>query len=201
MLYPQTHATGLNPNACWDWWGYDDAGLRHPDGRQMAAVDAMIDRLAGVTAGGRCRSAPGFGASNLGHWRAGRARVCNWWFLCAVGSGERLGLPASQLQHALRAPGRHLRHRRCRAAALSATHALANCVRGVVRPIVARRQRGRAMIVELGHVALILAFVVAIVQMVVPMVGAHRGWADWMRVAVPAALGAVRPDRSPRSWR
>ncbi len=43
------------------------------------------------------------------------------------------------------------------------------------------------MIVELGHLALILAFLVAIVQMVVPMVGAHRGWADWMRVAVPAA--------------
>ena len=43
------------------------------------------------------------------------------------------------------------------------------------------------MTVELGHIALILAFVVAVVQMVVPMVGASRGWADWMRVAVPAA--------------
>ncbi len=44
------------------------------------------------------------------------------------------------------------------------------------------------MIVELGHVALILAFLVAIVQMIVPMVGASRGWADWMRAAVPAAI-------------
>ena len=44
------------------------------------------------------------------------------------------------------------------------------------------------MVVELGHVALIIAFLVAIVQMVVPMVGAQRGWADWMRVAVPAAV-------------
>ena len=44
------------------------------------------------------------------------------------------------------------------------------------------------MIVELGHLALILAFLVAVVQMVVPMVGAHRGWADWMRLAVPAAV-------------
>ena len=43
------------------------------------------------------------------------------------------------------------------------------------------------MIVELGHLALILAFLVAVVQMVVPLVGAHRGWSDWMRVAVPAA--------------
>ncbi len=43
------------------------------------------------------------------------------------------------------------------------------------------------MIVELGHLALILAFLVAIVQATVPMVGAHRGWTDWMRVATPAA--------------
>ena len=44
------------------------------------------------------------------------------------------------------------------------------------------------MIVELGHLALILAFLVAIVQMIVPMVGASRGWSDWMRAAVPAAI-------------
>jgi cytochrome c-type biogenesis protein CcmF len=43
------------------------------------------------------------------------------------------------------------------------------------------------MIVELGHLALILAFLVAILQAVAPMVGAARGWADWMRLAVPAA--------------
>jgi len=41
--------------------------------------------------------------------------------------------------------------------------------------------------IELGHLALILALLVAVVQMVVPMVGAARGWSDWMRVAVPAA--------------
>ncbi len=43
------------------------------------------------------------------------------------------------------------------------------------------------MIVELGHFALVLAFAVAVVQMVVPMVGAQRGWTDWMRIAAPAA--------------
>jgi cytochrome c-type biogenesis protein CcmF len=43
------------------------------------------------------------------------------------------------------------------------------------------------MIVELGHFALILAFAVAIVQMVVPLVGAHKRWASWMAVAEPAA--------------
>jgi cytochrome c-type biogenesis protein CcmF len=32
------------------------------------------------------------------------------------------------------------------------------------------------MIVELGHFALILAFAVALVQTIVPLVGAHKGW-------------------------
>lgn len=44
------------------------------------------------------------------------------------------------------------------------------------------------MIVELGHLALILAFIVAVAQMIVPMIGAHRGWTDWMRLAIPAAI-------------
>jgi len=45
----------------------------------------------------------------------------------------------------------------------------------------------RRMITELGHFALILAFMVAIVQMVVPMVGAQKRWPGWMAVAEPAA--------------
>ncbi len=44
------------------------------------------------------------------------------------------------------------------------------------------------MIVELGHFALVLAFAVALVQMVVPMVGAHRRDSDLMAIARPAAL-------------
>jgi cytochrome c-type biogenesis protein CcmF len=44
------------------------------------------------------------------------------------------------------------------------------------------------MISELGHFALTLAFAVALFQVVVPLVGAGKGWADWMRAAVPAAL-------------
>jgi cytochrome c-type biogenesis protein CcmF len=43
------------------------------------------------------------------------------------------------------------------------------------------------MITELGHFALILAFLVAIVQAFVPLVGAHKGWRSWMAVAEPAA--------------
>ncbi|WP_424943997.1 heme lyase CcmF/NrfE family subunit [Aliiroseovarius crassostreae] len=43
------------------------------------------------------------------------------------------------------------------------------------------------MITELGHFALILALCVATVQMVVPLIGAHKGWRSWMEMAVPAA--------------
>ena len=43
------------------------------------------------------------------------------------------------------------------------------------------------MITELGHFALVLAFLVALVQSVVPMIGAARGWPGWMAAAVPAA--------------
>ncbi|MEL7098971.1 MAG: heme lyase CcmF/NrfE family subunit [Pseudomonadota bacterium] len=43
------------------------------------------------------------------------------------------------------------------------------------------------MLNELGHFALILAFVVAIVQAVVPLIGAARKDAGWMSVAEPAA--------------
>ena len=40
---------------------------------------------------------------------------------------------------------------------------------------------------ELGHFALILAFCIALVQMVVPLIGAAKGWNVWMRVGEPAA--------------
>ncbi|MEO1153621.1 MAG: heme lyase CcmF/NrfE family subunit [Pseudomonadota bacterium] len=43
------------------------------------------------------------------------------------------------------------------------------------------------MIVELGHFTLLLAFMVACVQMIVPLVGAHHGWRGWMAMGEPAA--------------
>ena len=55
VLYPQTTtryglAFGsfkwvLNPNACWDWWGYSGSGYHTRDGVQMRAVRAMIEAL------------------------------------------------------------------------------------------------------------------------------------------------------------
>ncbi|MCI5096035.1 MAG: heme lyase CcmF/NrfE family subunit [Rhodobacteraceae bacterium] len=44
------------------------------------------------------------------------------------------------------------------------------------------------MITELGHFALILAFMVAIVQSIVPLIGAHKRWPGWIAVAEPAAV-------------
>jgi len=43
------------------------------------------------------------------------------------------------------------------------------------------------MITELGHFALVLAFLIACLQSVVPLVGAHRRWPGWMAFAEPAA--------------
>jgi cytochrome c-type biogenesis protein CcmF len=43
------------------------------------------------------------------------------------------------------------------------------------------------MIAELGHFALILAAMVAVVQAFVPLVGAQRNWPGWMAMAGPAA--------------
>lgn len=43
------------------------------------------------------------------------------------------------------------------------------------------------MITELGHYALILAFLIACFQAVVPLVGAHKRWPGWMSAAEPAA--------------
>ena len=95
ILYPQADETLANPNACWDWWGYDDPDYMTRTGRQMAAVRAMLGRLAGESAPPApfCAAHEGF---NFGHWQAGRASFCNWWFVCAVGSGESLGFLGSR---------------------------------------------------------------------------------------------------------
>ncbi|MCF6304009.1 MAG: heme lyase CcmF/NrfE family subunit [Rhodobacteraceae bacterium] len=44
------------------------------------------------------------------------------------------------------------------------------------------------MIAEIGHAAVILALLFAVVQAIVPMIGAHKGWSNWMYLAVPTAI-------------
>jgi poly(3-hydroxybutyrate) depolymerase len=50
VLYPyQTTVSGSNPNGCWDWWGYGSANYALKSGPQMAAIDAMVQRVMGGT--------------------------------------------------------------------------------------------------------------------------------------------------------
>ncbi len=49
VLYPQTTASALNPNRCWDFWGYTGLDYRTRRGPQMRAVKAMVDRLLGAS--------------------------------------------------------------------------------------------------------------------------------------------------------
>jgi poly(3-hydroxybutyrate) depolymerase len=58
VLYPQTIARYgwgwpfwtlsfiWNPNACWDWWGYDSTQYHTQRGPQMMAIRGMLERLA-----------------------------------------------------------------------------------------------------------------------------------------------------------
>ena len=47
VLYPQIRSTlsPLNPNGCWDWWGYEGPDYALRSGAQVAALRAMIEQL------------------------------------------------------------------------------------------------------------------------------------------------------------
>ena len=48
ILYPQTQSSmmmPLNPQACWDWWGYTDENYATNQGQQIQAVRNMIVTL------------------------------------------------------------------------------------------------------------------------------------------------------------
>ena len=51
VLFPQIEPAmqPLNPNGCWDWWGYEDSRYALREGPQMLAVRAMIADLRGET--------------------------------------------------------------------------------------------------------------------------------------------------------
>jgi poly(3-hydroxybutyrate) depolymerase len=88
ILYPQAVSGAGNQNGCWDWWGYDGADYHTRAGTQMAAVKAMVARLAGDDEHRFCDVHTG---SSYSHWMAGRAHLCNFWSICANGSNENLG--------------------------------------------------------------------------------------------------------------
>jgi poly(3-hydroxybutyrate) depolymerase len=46
LLFPQVTSSTLNPQACWDWWGYTGRDYLTRKGPQIVAVRRMLDRLA-----------------------------------------------------------------------------------------------------------------------------------------------------------
>lgn len=51
VLYPQAVISQpLNPQGCWDWWGYTGANFQVKSGVQLSAIKAMVDRLTGTAA-------------------------------------------------------------------------------------------------------------------------------------------------------
>jgi hypothetical protein len=45
VLFPQTAATPLNPQGCWDWWGYTGPEYLTREAPQIIAVYRMLERL------------------------------------------------------------------------------------------------------------------------------------------------------------
>lgn len=42
VLYPQVNKSMLNPQGCWDWWGYTGADYDQRSGKQVAGIAALI---------------------------------------------------------------------------------------------------------------------------------------------------------------
>lgn len=48
ILYPQAAPTTMNPDECWDWWGYTNEEYAFQSGVQNAAMRAMIRHFIGA---------------------------------------------------------------------------------------------------------------------------------------------------------
>jgi hypothetical protein len=51
VLFPQTSVLPMNPQGCWDWWGYTGSEFTTKAAPQIVAVKRMLDRLAMVSGG------------------------------------------------------------------------------------------------------------------------------------------------------
>jgi poly(3-hydroxybutyrate) depolymerase len=47
VFYPQADKSMMNPNGCWDWWGYSGDNYATKNGAQMQAVKQLVDVLQG----------------------------------------------------------------------------------------------------------------------------------------------------------
>jgi poly(3-hydroxybutyrate) depolymerase len=46
ILFPQTKTSAINPQGCWDWWGYTDLDYLGKDAPQITAIWSMVEQLA-----------------------------------------------------------------------------------------------------------------------------------------------------------
>jgi len=45
VLFPQAKRSAINPDGCWDWWGYTGLDFLGKEAPQIAAIWAMVERL------------------------------------------------------------------------------------------------------------------------------------------------------------
>ena len=48
VMFPQAISSTLNPNGCWDWWGYTSPAYASIYGLQMISVRQMLERVAAI---------------------------------------------------------------------------------------------------------------------------------------------------------
>jgi poly(3-hydroxybutyrate) depolymerase len=83
VLYPQATSSSLaplNPNACFDWWGYNGSNYAQKGGKQIAMIKAMLTKLAANYNGWSSTPGGSFGApSNLVAADSSASRVALYW--------------------------------------------------------------------------------------------------------------------------
>ncbi len=50
VLFPQVASSAVNPQGCWDWWGYTGLDYLGKDAPQISAIWRMVERLAKTNA-------------------------------------------------------------------------------------------------------------------------------------------------------
>jgi len=46
VVYPQIESDLMNPQGCWDWWGYTGSQYDQKSGKQISGIDAIITAFA-----------------------------------------------------------------------------------------------------------------------------------------------------------
>lgn len=62
VLFPQAASSPMNPQGCWDWWGFTGRDYLTRDAAQIGVVYRMLERLGQPRAGGTAGAAMGVAA-------------------------------------------------------------------------------------------------------------------------------------------